>query len=427
METAHIDPEEFLSAAVEYGSLTGREASAVHLHLVQGCPECLRRLLAHCNLGSLEELGPVEDPYEALLVRAFQARGAGKVAWLESLSPKGRLEAVKKDKSLCCHVVIDGLLRRAKELWAGEPKLAFELTQLCVAMLPRLTETKHDLAESWDIALKVWAYHGNTYRALSELNEADLCFRQADQIIGKHPCDPEVEAEALALKAALFRDQRRHVDAQRAIDEAIRLCEQWSCWTDQGRYLLKSATIRCEAGHATAALADLERAIPLLDAAGDDRLRYVPIGLMVHLLCELGRAEEAKALLPHAQALCAAHGTGLDQMRLRWAEGRIASVLTFLEEAEAAYLEVRNSFIESGLAYDAALVSLDLAVLYAEQDRTAEIRALAQEMLTIFESRGVRSEALAAAFLFVKAVWKDEATLEALRSIRQHLKEAIRG
>jgi hypothetical protein len=66
------------------------------------------------------------------------------------------------------------------------------------------------------------------------------------------------------------------------------------------------------------------------------------------------------------------------------------------EEAEVSLGEARAAFLERGIAFDAALVSLDLAMVHARRGDTGEVQRLAAEMLPIFESRDVRSEAFAA-------------------------------
>ena len=45
--------------------------------------------------------------------------------------------------------------------------------------------------------------------------------------------------------------------------------------------------------------------------------------------------------------------------RLAWIEGKIAAGLGHLDEAEAAFLAIRQHFLEEGNGYDAATVSLD--------------------------------------------------------------------
>jgi tetratricopeptide (TPR) repeat protein len=111
-------------------------------------------------------------------------------------------------------------------------------------------------------------------------------------------------------------------------------------------------------------------------------------------------------------------------IRLRWVEGKIANDLERFEEAEPALREARDAFVERGIGFDAALVSLDLAALYARQGRTEEVKRLATEMVPIFESRDVHEEALAALLLFKEAAEAERVTLGLLDQIAAYLKRA---
>ena len=74
----------------------------------------------------------------------------------------------------------------------------------------------------------------------------------------------------------------------------------------------------------------------------------------------------------------------------------MAAGLERREEALPALEQVRRYFTTEQIAYDAALASLEVAVLYLEAGRTGEVRTLAEEMLWIFKAQGVHREALAA-------------------------------
>ena len=84
------------------------------------------------------------------------------------------------------------------------------------------------------------------------------------------------------------------------------------------------------------------------------------------------------------------------------------------EEAEVSLGEARAAFLERGIAFDAALVSLDLAMVHARRGDTGEVQRLAAEMLPIFESRDVRSEALAALVLLRGTVETERVSLDVL-------------
>lgn len=426
MNDDHVDPVQFVKALEEYGQLGWRAAVRTHVHLVEGCPECARRVLDYHQLGSLRELLEHDNPAGELFRRQYRREGAALAAWLESLSQAERLEQVAKDEKLRRQLVLVSLHRRVRELWSGEPQKALELAQVALAILPRLVDSPTDIEEEVEVEARTWSYYGNVQRILSDLPEADRAFRLATRILKKFGGKDEIDAELWSFKASLRRDQRRWADALAAVGAASRIYGELEKWSEQGQQLLLSAKIHCDSGKPKDALSDLHRAIPLLATSEEPRLRYVPLGLLMHVLCELGRFDEARERLPEAYARCALHGSPTDLLRLRWCEAKIAAALGPAAPAETAFLEVRQGFIDQAIGYDVALVSLDLAVLYAEQGRSEEIRALAEEMYAIFQSRQVQTEALAAAFLFCQATRKDQASLEALRAVRERLKEAHR-
>ena len=109
---------------------------------------------------------------------------------------------------------------------------------------------------------------------------------------------------------------------------------------------------------------------------------------------------------------------------LRWLEGRILSALGREWPAEEAFIEARDAFIEESIGYDTALVCLDLAVLYARQGRTAEMRLLAERMLPIFQSRDVHREAIASLILFRDAAVAETASLALVEQVGRYLQRA---
>ncbi len=56
-------------------------------------------------------------------------------------------------------------------------------------------------------------------------------------------------------------------------------------------------------------------------------------------------------------------------------------------EAETALWELRDAFLERGLGFDAALVTLELAMALLRQGREGEVRDLAVETVALFEER----------------------------------------
>jgi hypothetical protein len=115
--------------------------------------------------------------------------------------------------------------------------------------------------------------------------------------------------------------------------------------------------------------------------------------------------------------LYAAHSDWLDFVKLHRLEGEIAAGLGDLVTAEATFQQLRQDLDGAGRAYQASLVSLDLAGVWLRQGRTAEVRGLVGEMLGAFRMLGVEREAFSALHLLQDALERDQATLEIFRLV----------
>ena len=126
--------------------------------------------------------------------------------------------------------------------------------------------------------------------------------------------------------------------------------------------------------------------------------------------------------------LYARHAGGLELVKLRGIEGKIAAGLGEMAHAEALFREVRRELINAaGLGYQAALISLDLASVCLRQGKKAEVRTLVAEMVAAFRAVGVAREAMAAMLMLTDAVDKDQATLEPLALVSGVLQRLERG
>ena len=84
----------------------------------------------------------------------------------------------------------------------------------------------------------------------------------------------------------------------------------------------------------------------------------------------------------------------------------------------------RDGFLEKYMAFDAALVSLDLAVVYLRAGRTEEVRSLAEAMIPIFKSQEIHREALAALVMFQEAARREAVTLSLVERLAAYFREA---
>ena len=139
-------------------------------------------------------------------------------------------------------------------------------------------------------------------------------------------------------------------------------------------------------------------------------------------LAETGQHMEAQRLLIQARPLYQRFDEPWLRNRRRWVEGKIALGLEQPEKAEELLLAARTGFQEENAAFEIALVSLELAGIYAEQGRTAELKRLAEEMVPVFSSRQIHREALAALALWCQAVQADTAGAELAAQVASAIK-----
>jgi transcriptional regulator with XRE-family HTH domain/tetratricopeptide (TPR) repeat protein len=302
----------------------------------------------------------------------------------------------------------------------NHPRQALELAELALLIADRIPGEA-----SWRSRLQgyAWAHISNARRVCNDLLGAEEALARAWKLWGTGaPGDPGLLNEAWLpwMEAALRRDQRRFPEALKRIEEAL----AFDLGELRGQILLSKARIFETLGDPEGSTTALIEATPLIDAAQDPRLAF---GLRFNLLvdlCHLDRAAEAALKLPEVRALGERLGQELDLMRVRWLEGKVSTGLGQNEQARLAFEQVRRTFKVRELAFDYALVSLELAVLLLEKGSTVEVHSIAQEMLWIFKAQGVHREALVALRLFCDAATQDAATIDLTHRVIKYLYRA---
>jgi hypothetical protein len=96
-------------------------------------------------------------------------------------------------------------------------------------------------------------------------------------------------------------------------------------------------------------------------------------------------------------------GGRLNENRLIWLEGKIAVGRQEYGKAEAKLNTARLAFLRVDKVGDAALVSLDLAWVYAKEGRRRELAYLVDQMLRTFYALGIAREWIASLLLLKKS------------------------
>ena len=410
MHDEHVDPAQFARACYEYGDLSGQDAFEAHLHQVSQCPECVEKLLTFFEFGSLEELELLAEPGRELTRRAQNRAMDSLLAAFEHLPKPQQFEQMCTDRRFHTAAMAQRFLANCRKSWSSEPRESLFNASLALVAAVRVRPIDDDAPLGGKAAMMAlaWAHQGNAWRLLFDLPAAEISLGRARVELEDTICDPRVTAQVLRYQSGLLRAQRRFDWAVAAIDKAIHFYGKAQDQEGMTEALLVSARLRAAAEQPAEALCELEQAAPLLEEVEEPRTRFIYANLEVGILGKLGRFEDAAELLPEAQELAEETGNPSDLLRIRWCEARIDAGQGNSDEAETLFEEVRAGFAELDCPYDVALASLELAQLYAEQERHEEVEQLAREMVPIFQSNEIHREALAATQLFADAVRVEE-------------------
>jgi tetratricopeptide (TPR) repeat protein/DNA-binding XRE family transcriptional regulator len=387
--------------------------------LLQGVPGHARREAARLALDTLAFA--VEDSMAARVLRPVTPspaveRIAAFLPCLSSYTVENLRQMIEDVPELQTRTFFVALCEESARLARKDTQRAAALAELAfdLANWMPLYEERQRPAYQGDAQ----AFIANAFRVQGNLLRAKEAFEQADALWeAVEPADLSDldRTRSLGLRASLLCDERNLEDAIFLLDQALEAGPRgpvaWAC------LLIKKAKVYEELNQPDIALDLLEQAAPFLEQEPCPLLMCSHRSMIVGILWLLHRAEDAERWLGEAQALAEQLGTDLDKLRLRWLEGRIDASLGRRHEAIDKLRGVRAEFQERKIAYDTALVTLELSALLLEQGETAEVKELAKEMLRIFAEQEVPQEAEKAFRIFCEAALQETATLELVRRI----------
>jgi len=316
------------------------------------------------------------------------------------------------------------LLDRSREQNFLDPILGERLALLAVEVLDHLEPSLYGAEALEDLRARAWAYVANSRRVQADLQGAEEAFSFAFSFLRLGTGDAMERALLLDLKASLLTKQRRFSKALSLLRRSVAIFLELGEKHRAGRVLVKMSTVHSLAGEPEQAIFLLYRALTLIDSAREPRLLLIARHNLIDDLIETGRFMEAQKMLVKARPLYKRFPQPWFQNPRKWVEGKIARGLGQVDRAETLLLEARDGFLLTGAAYDTALVSFDLAALYAEQGRMAELKRLAAEMVPVFSSRQIHREVLAALDYWRQAVESEGASAAVIAGIATFLKKA---
>lgn len=359
------------------------------------------------------------------ILLAAERRQAGQL-WqeMQSLNAAARRELVWEDSRFQSWGFFELLVDKARSMVLEEPRQAEESLRLALDVTEHLDSETYGAGSVESAKARAWASLGNALRVLADFRQAELAFNEAEAHLANGWHDPLDEALLLEYRASLRRAQRRFDEALQLLNAAIALYREIKEPHGQGRATMAKGLVLRYAGEAEAASGLFRESLLLLDGNEEPRLLALSHANLIGSLLDSGRVREAAALIPEARKLVAEFGKRTDERRLRWLEGICAANLGNSKEAEAIFLELIEVFTKDRHSYDVALLSLELAGVYARQGRTADVKRLAAEMLPVFQSFEIHREALAALIVFQKAAEMEQLSVGLVEEVTTFLQRA---
>lgn len=369
-------------------SLPPVQFKAMVVHLLTGCELCQDGLADLAEVMFKPDAAPEpvlsveqEAAYDGAITAALsRALDRDRLLERERNEAERRVAAVLRSSSSIEDVALDGpvtwglceiLLEKSRELRHTDRPGMLRLAALAQVVAERLDSQVHGVEQHCDLQARAWAELANAHRLADDLAAAEGAMARALELRIQGSGDPLLYARIADLRASLLSDQRRFNEAFHMLDAAQAIYRRYGDSHKEGRTLITRGLYTGYAGDPEQGLQYLTQGLSLLDRERDEKLVFHTLHNMLLLRVELGEYEAASRQLQRMRPLYAANATWIDQVKLRRIEGQIAAGLGRLDEAEALFLETRRDLDESGLGYEASLVTLNLAEVRLQRGETA--------------------------------------------------------
>jgi hypothetical protein len=295
---------------------------------------------------------------------------------------------------------VELLLRGSRRLRDDDPEEMERLAGLAFAAATRLARKS---PAAVDAAAEAAAEVANARRVRNRLSGAAIMIRQALDLWRQGSRDVRLLARIAAYSAAVLCHLRRFPEALSLIEKEVEL---WESLGEQEQAQTRRVVLSLYtsyAGDPRRALGLLCGVLPALDCRRDPELALAAAHNALWFMTDLGWFDLAGRCLTFIRPLYEEDGHRLNLVRRLWLEARIAAGTGSRSQALAMFAEARDGFAEVDLPFPAALVAIDIALLWAEDQRFEEVESLARELCATFRSIGVPREGTAALLLVEEA------------------------
>lgn len=337
-------------------------------------------------------------------------------------APHERRAVMVQEERFACPRMVAPLIERSHAARYSDPEEMLFWAETAREIAQRCTpEAAGNEARLADLRARAWGQYGNALRVAGKMREAEEAMVTAQAHLETGTGDPVLRARVWELVASLHTFQRRFDQAIAKLAGAAEVYRQLGESHALARTLVQEAIACLYAGEAETAVGLLNQAIPLIDHEGDPHLLMAACHNLIRCYIDLDQPELALSIYSETRDLYKEFSDSLILLRAGWQEGQLLRDLGHLRAAETALLRARQGFVERGLMYEAAVVSLDLAALYTKLRATEDLRQTVAASIPIFRALRVDREALASLMQLQQVADQEQQALELIRFLNARI------
>jgi len=418
-----------LSRATLQALLERRPGPGVHagIHLL-ACSKCKAELRAlsptraGAMLESLEDLGPLAELVEtrgAEIVRETEEefrRASARARWLAELPPVQRRQVIRAD-DVAPVLLAAGILGLLPDLIHDAPEEVVDLCRVGLeVMAPEGFEVNSRSRAS--LMAELEANLANALRVLGQMPAAEEHMDRALRLSDETP-DAHIHGQVFLFASLLARDSRRFDAAFELANKSRRQFQRIGETQQETRVDRVEALISFFQADFSNAIPSLERLA--YDETVDRPNRLSATFFLVKALVMTGAGFKIGSLLPRLNDLAKSFPSRHLDIQLAWLKGLIVGRLSDPDAGEVLMSRARDYYLEKEILYDAALVTLDMAMVRFEAGHYDQAARHAAGIVDAFAASGIHREALVALRYFQEAVKKKQEARDRYRELQVYL------
>ncbi len=315
--------------------------------------------------------------------------------------------------------LFDLLREKSRQKGRLDRQQGVNLAELALVSLANLDEFFGDRIH--DLRALGHACVGNALRLARDLPAANEAFERAEAEwrMPRRNKDYRIRARMHDFEASLRILQRSYGEALSLVERCQERYQLAGDMQGEVRVLIQRAAVYGYTGKSEQAIEALQVARDLLDDQKDPYLAFVLHSCLANDQAKVAHYQSAKKTLDQTRAYCSRLDHPLGVLKIQWLDAMIHLSSGDTSAAEPLLVAARMAYAEARDLSSFGIISLDLAILYAEQGRWTRVLELVSEAVPILASIQLHPETVEAVDLLAKAIETGEVSSSQIRQVRE--------